>query len=490
MNYKIIFRLLGYIATALWMSFFICLAVEYIFSEQKLNEGWEICIGISMLLSVLFFGLSFGAKVKLFRREALCVIGLGWLLSSAIGAIPYVVILKCSPFDAFFESVSGFTTTGSSAFPDINNAPHGLLFWRCMSQWIGGLGVVVFFAAILSSLGASSKLLFSRESSGDSMELDSSRIQSGLRSIILLYLGLSALCAYFFYYTGVNAFESICHMFSTISTGGFSTRNASVGAFHNPAFEWAAIVFMILGGANFLLMLKLLRKQYRVVLKNTELRAYLIIIVLFSFLVAVLLFKAKPVGFSWYEIEPLIRVSTFQVVTLLTTTGYATTDFNLWVPGTHLLLLITFFIGGCSGSTSGGIKVSRLVASIKIAMHAMEKAFRRHIVRPIFINGKSLDDADVSEIPVFITIVVLLCGLSALCIAIFDSNVSTEGVISATLTCFSNVGPGFAEFGPSSSFASLSNASKALLSLLMLVGRLELYALLVLFMPSFWKRYD
>lgn len=482
------------ILLTLTAAFALSLGVGYVADDMALEAGarpgWWWSIGIAFALSVLCWYLGRRHGKKIFRREAMAVIGLGWIAASIVGALPYMFIVDASLANAIFESASGLTTTGASVFPGIDEFPKSLLFWRCLSQWIGGLGVVVFFVAILSFLGAGAKILYSNEASAKSTELESSRVQSGVLGILSLYLALSALCALTYRLFGMTWYDAVCHMFATLSTGGFSTHGASIAHFNNPLIEWAAIFFMALGGTSFLYMLKLFR-VYRSkgnlfnAARNTEVFVYYGIIAFTTAMLTILLFG------EWgrESFHDALRHSAFQVVSILTTTGFGSSDFEQWPAVGHVMLLTLMAIGGCSGSTGGGIKVIRLIVTFKVVMQNIEKSFRTRIVRPLHIDGRAIPQDDQQSVMAFVGLAAVMVFVSLPFIGVFEQNMSVEGVFSATLACLFNIGPGFAEVGPTDTYEFMAPPTKLFLSLLMIMGRIEFYAILVLFIPSLWKKY-
>ncbi len=491
MNYPIIFRLLGTILLIETIAFLVSLGVGYPYRslsiEQDAMRGFGLSAAIAFAMSIGFIFLGREGNLKMFRKEALCVIGLGWIMASLVGSLPYFLIIPgCSLANAIFESTSGLTTTGASVFSDLEKMPHSLLFWRSLSQWIGGLGVVVFFVAILSFLGVGAKILYSSESSAHSTDLDSGRMQTGVLQIMGLYGGLSAACAITYRLCGLSWYDAVCHMFTSVATGGFSTRSASVGAFQNPLLEWMVVLFMILGGTSFIVMLHVIKGHWRTVRESTETGAFYLVLVVVSLLMIwhLIVFEVSE---SWQE---AFRLGTFQVVSLLTGTGYSTADFDSWPPFAHAVLLILMMIGGSSGSTAGGLKVIRIVVAVKVSLINIEKAFRTRVVRSVKINGRNLDRSAQEGIISYLVLAALLANLSLFLVIFFEPYLSVEGAISTVLACLFNVGPGLQEIGPAKNYAFFHDYTKYALSLLMIMGRLELFAILVLFSPSLWKRFS
>jgi trk system potassium uptake protein TrkH len=491
MNYSLVLRLLSAILFALAIAFLSCLAVALIYAGQPGEEqailGFVLSILLSSGIGLGFFFLGRKGPSRFFQKEALCVIGVGWILSSLVGALPYAIIVDgIGPVDAFFESASGFTTTGASIFSEVESLPRSLLFWRSLSQWIGGMGVVVFFVAILGFLGAGGRILYANEASGFTADFEESRVQSAVKNLWTLYLGLSAICILVYRVGGMDWYDAICHMFTTLSTGGFSTYNASMAAFDSPFLEWAATGFMVIGGTSFLLILKVLRGRFKQVTLNTEFHAYTVIL-LASILAVTLFLMRDGLAESWPH---SIRASAFQVASIMTTTGFSTENFGMWSPFPKVVLLTLMIVGGCSASTAGGMKVIRLVVGIRSSLNSVERAFRSRVVRRIVVNGRTLEDESTQNIMNYIVILGLICVGCIPLTAIFEPEISVDGNISAVFACLFNIGPGLAEVGPARNYAGFHDYTKVLLSLLMIMGRLELYAVLVLFSPSLWRRFS
>jgi len=492
MNYAILFRLLALIQIALVFALSASFTVGLLFpfdeGEGFAVRGLEISAGISLLLAMVFLWLGRKGKTTIYHKEALAVIGLGWLLASIVGAIPYYLSIENLSFaSSFFESASGFTTTGASVFANVDDLPHALLFWRSLTQWIGGLGVVVFFVAILSFLGSGAKVLFSREYSGSSGDVLDGKMQTGAFRIVMLYLFFSTLCAVAYRIAGMNWFDAICHMFTTVSTGGFSTRTASLGAFDSAAIEWISIFFMGLCGVSFLVVLRLFRRNAaRAMLGNLEIISYFAILAASSFFVCAILFASGTED----NFHDLIRAGIFQVTSILTTTGFATENFATWAFPAQILLLCLMIIGGCSGSTAGGVKVIRLVVGFRSIINHLEKTYRPNVIRPIRVNQRTMPESDVQDIAIFLVLASFVVVASSILVSIFEPTLDPLSLFSAILACLFNIGPGLGAVGPNENFAFLEDYTKVYLALLMIMGRLEFYAILALFAPSLWKRFS
>ncbi len=490
MNYRLFFRLLSVIVTTIAAAFLASFIFGLLYLGEALTDaerdGWVMSITVTLAVSVLFFIFGRGADHRFFRKEAFALIGVGWIIASLLGSLPYMLILeKCTLADAVFESTSGLTTTGASAFDDFASFPLSLLFWRSLSQWIGGLGVIVLFVALLSFLGAGAKILFSNESTGQSAELTSGRVRSGVLRIIGIYGFLSAACFFALLVCGIGWLDALVHMFTTVSTGGFSFHADSIAHFRNPFVEWVVIVFMILGGVSFFVHEAVFQRNWAAVRRNTELAAYLVILLLISTLLSVML-----IGETTGDISQSIRIAVFQTVSIVTTTGFTTADYDSWLPVGQKILLFAMLLGGCSGSTSGGTKIVRFLVAVKVCWIHIEKAYRPRVVRTVRMNGQIINAEAQSNVMTHLVLLTLVCLSAIGFVAMLEQQISVVGIYSVVIATLYNIGPGFAEIGPTLSFSGLQEHTKLFLSLLMIMGRLELYAILVLFSPSLWRHFS
>lgn len=474
---------------ALAGAFSVCMISGLALGEQFSDPsiiGFLDTIGITLGISAIFYILGRKGEAKLFRREALVAIGLSWIVATFVGALPYIFTLHCDYSDAIFESASGLTTTGATAFGDFNEFPKSLLIWRSMSQWVGGLGVVVFFVAILSSLGAGAKILFSNESSGTSADFDHGRIQSGATQLMIFYLVASFVCAIAYKFGGMDWFQAINHSMTTVSTGGFSTEAMSMEEFQSPALEWISIFFMAICGTTFVYMIRLLRGQTHILKQNNE--VYWFYALILGTAALLVLFLVDQTG--QLPDHDSIRAAMFQSVSIITTTGYATTDFDQWLPPAKMVLLIVMFVGGCSGSTSGGVKVVRIVIAIRAALRSITHAFRPNVTIPMRMGGQTLSERAIHSVILFLILMTGLQLIAMLFVSANEPHISFLSVFSCVQATLFNIGPGFDLVGPTENFHFLRSSTKIFLSLLMIIGRLELYAILVLFVPSAWKRFS
>lgn len=474
---------------ALSGAFGLCIAVGLVMGEplgSQSLKAFEITIAFAVGLAVIFHMLGRKGETKLFRREALCAIGLSWILATLIGAIPYVLSEHCDLSDAIFESASGLTTTGATAFKDFAEFHHSLLFWRSLSQWVGGLGVVVFFVAILSSLGAGAKILFSNESSGTSSDFDQGRIQKGAFDLMLFYLGISGACALAYKIAGMTWFQAINHAMTTVATGGFSTEADSIEAFQSPTIEWIAIVFMALSATTFVYAIRIIRQRFHGLRQNHEVYWFYAILAASTGLLTLYLVELT----GQLPNHDSIRTAAFQATSIMTTTGYASADFDQWLPPAKMLLMILMFVGGCSGSTAGGVKVVRIVIALRAALRSIAHAFRPNVTIPMRMGGQNLSESAIHNVILFLVLMAALQIFSMLFVSALEPSLSFLGVFSSVQATLFNIGPGFEAVGPTENFHFLRPTTKVFFSLLMILGRLELYAVMVLFVPSVWRKFS
>ncbi len=490
MNTAIIYRLLSFVLLALCSAFATCVGTGLFLGESFGDNSIRAFLWtalLSLVLAVVFHFLGRRSEAKIFRREALCAIGLSWILATLVGALPYYLSIEgCAVSDAIFESSSGLTTTGATAFANFSEFPKSLLFWRSLSQWAGGLGVVVFFVALLSSLGAGAKILFSNESSGASSDFEQGRIQRGAFILMLYYLGISVVCTAAYRISGMDWFQAINHAMTTIATGGFSTEQASIGEFGSPAIEWIAICFMTLSATTFVFVIRLCSGKTHILKQNQE--VYWFYGLLLGSIGLTTLYLVELTG--RLPDHEMLRTAAFQTVSIMTTTGYSSTDFDRWLPPAEMLLIILMFIGGCSGSTAGGVKVVRIAIALRAVFRSIVQSFRPNITIPMRMGGQLLSERAIQSVIIFLMLMTSLQILAMLFVSANEPSISFLSVFSCVQATLFNIGPGFDAVGPSENFQFLRASTKFFLSLLMILGRLELYAVLVLFAPTAWKRFS
>ena len=368
---------------------------------------------------------------------------------------------------------------------DIENYTRGILLWRATTQWLGGMGILVLFVAVLSMVGAGTKSLFRRESSAQFSEGFSTRVRDTALRLWQIYIGFSMICLLGLIGLGMSTFDAVCHTFATISTGGFSTRNGSIAAFQSPAIEWWIIIFMALASISFMLYAWLLARRWSRWHQDEETRFYLWMLAGVTLVISGILLYYGQVGGA----SDTFRTAAFQVVSISSTTGFVTADYDQWANVARILLVGLMFAGGCAGSTAGGVKISRVVVFFKNFARQLTHTFRPNQIIPVRINGVPLSDSYLTEVSFFIALVGFIVALGSLAMTTLEPSfdlISSFGAVIATLF---NIGPGLGAVGPSSTYADLGSASHLLLSLLMIMGRLEILAVLVLFVPRLWKKY-
>ena len=431
----------------------------------------------------LLLGLRAPQKSSLYARDGFAVVALAWVLMSAFGALPFIISGDSPSFvDAFFETVSGFTTTGASILTEIEPLHRGILFWRSFTHWVGGMGVLVFVMAILpmSAGDGHGMHLMRAEVPGPSVGKLVSRMGDTAKILYGIYLAMTVLEIVLLLLGGMSLFDACIHAFGTAGTGGFSSRNLSVGAYDSAYFDVVIGVFMLLFGVNFNLYYFLLIKRFRDVFRSEELRAYLLIVgVAVAAIAADIVHIYGTVGRS-------LRYAFFQVASIITTTGFATADFNAWPEFSRAILVILMFVGACAGSTGGGIKVARVVILCKTSLGDMRKMLHPNAVTTVRFEGKPLTDRTIRSVHLFLTVYILIFTASVLLLSLERFDLVTT--FTAVAACINNIGPGLEVVGPMGNYAQFSPAAKLLLAFNMLVGRLEICPMLLLFAPSIWKR--
>jgi trk system potassium uptake protein TrkH len=480
-NLKVLYRLLGVINLVVGGALVLPLLFALYGGEHIVSMLASIAIALGTGGFLMFLG---GAPETegFFRREGLAVVGIGWLLVGLLGAFPFYFTGVTPKFvDAYFESVSALTTTGSSILSgeQIEAAPRCILFWRSLLQWLGGMGIVVLFVAIIPFLRASGKQLLYTEVPGPTSENLHPKIQDTAAALWKIYLSFTVVLCVLLAVQGMDWFDAICHAFTTMSTGGFSTKGDSIGGFGSLGIEITIIVFMLLAGTNFSLYYRAVGGQWGAIFKDPEWRFYLFVLALSTGLIAL------ELGLRTGDFGAATRTAGFQVVSIVTTTGFGTDDFDTWPSFSRALMVVLMFVGGCSGSTSGGLKIVRILVIIKNAIIATEHSFRPQTVRALKVGSSVVEQETRETILAYFTVIIgtMVIGTLALCALQMDI-VSALTAVASTLN---NIGPGLGTVGAVESFALVPDSGKVMLSLFMVVGRLEVFAILVLFSPTLWR---
>jgi len=495
MNYRLVAKYLGHFTIAIsgMMIVSVLWALYYMEGWQSLFDIMQaIVLGLAIGGLLTFLGRN--ASNQLFQREALALVGLGWLLIAAIGALPYWTTGLLDPVDAYFESMSGFTTTGSTVLVDIEATPKSILFWRSFTHWLGGMGIIVLFIAVLPYLGAGGKQLFRSESPGPDPRGLSPRIKDTASILWKIYLGLTLIQTALLFTAGMSLFNALCHTFGTLATGGFSPRAESIGSYNSSFIDGIIIVFMILAGTNFSLYFVMLRGNWKALFQDTEWRVYVGILLAATILITVNLMgiqaptapdsaaQTPSLDYGWMH---AFRMASFQVVSIMTTTGYSTDNSEIWPLFSRALLVVLMFVGGCAGSTGGGLKVVRFIILLKLAHNQLQRTFRPKTVRPLRINGQVVGTEVQKTVLNFFVLYMMIFAFGTLYMSFLGLPLQTAFTsVAATLN---NIGPGLEHVGAVENFAFIPASGKIFLSLCMAMGRLELFSICVLFIPSFWK---
>ena len=481
MNILLWAQLAGWLLVILGLTQAVPIVAALYFSEPVMPF---LAAGVIALLLGLPAALGIRPESMRIRpRDGFSIVTGAWLLASLFGALPYVTTGALTPVDALFESVAGFTTTGSTVMTQIESMPRSLLHWRALTQWIGGMGIVVFTIALMPILGIGGMQLFKAEVPGPVTEKIRPRVAETARRLWFIYVGLTVIEGVLLWTAGLGVFDALCHSLTTMSTGGFSTRSASVGGFESAAVEWIVIVFMLIAGVNFLLHYRILTGRFRAVMQDRELRYFLSVTALAIGAITLWLFNQPADDGS----PPLFRQIVFTVVSLGTGTGYATADFELWPAFTHVVLLIVMVLGGMAGSTTGGVKSLRMVLVLDAVRQNFKTAGHRNAVRsPVQHAGKPVPDDVLAGIWVFLAVYIALIAAMTLGIAAYGYDLPTA--LSGGVTAVGKVGPGLGEIGAFDHFSHFPAPIKIGLAFCMIAGRLEIFTVLVLLSPGFWRR--
>lgn len=445
---------------------------------------------IAFLLTILIclfcggiFVFSTKEKMHIRAKEGFLIVTLSWITVSIIGALPYYINGIFPDFvSAFFEAMSGFTTTGASALTDVESLPTSFLIWRSTTQWLGGLGVIVLFVAILSQADTGGLTMLRAELSGPFNEKISAKIQDAAIYLWLTYSALTAICVILLLFGGMKLADALCFSFSAISTGGFATLNDSVGGFHSAYIEWVITAFMFIGGISLPLIYKsFVNRSPNTLIKNEEFRLYFVVAFIISIIVTIDLMLHMEGAFSQN-----VRLAMFQVVSQLTTTGFCTADFDQWPATSFTILICIMMIGASYSSTAGSIKMGTYLLSYKSLKSQFFRMLHPRALTEIRINGKAVPDKTVMKVLQFAFLFFVLTFLGA--IALSMAGLPFKEAVTGAMSAISNNGPGTGSIGPAGNYAAVSTAGKLILSALMLLGRLEIYTVLIVFTPAFWRR--
>lgn len=483
-NYRLVLRVMG-ILVLIESAILLAISIIPIIYGENDVYFFTLSAFICFIFGgvALFLGRNHSPYIG--KREGSVIVTFTWIIFTLFGLLPFYLSGSIPSFtDAFFETISGFTTTGASILNNIEELSHGMLFWRSMTHWMGGLGIIVISLAVLPVFGVSGTQLFAAESSGPTKDKIHPKINETAKRLFAIYVVLTFAETILLKFGGMNWFDAVCHSFATVATGGFSTKQASIGYWDSPYIQYVISIFMILSGINFSLYYFGLKNKWYKVRENEELRFYLITLLVFVIIVAISLIDFSRVQ-SLQTLEEAWRNSFFTVSSLMTTTGFATVDYMFWKPLTWVILLIVMLTGASAGSTSGGIKMIRVVISIKAIYFQFKQLIHPNAVFPIRYSSHTVREDIVTRVLAFTLLYLIIVTLGILVLAI--SGMGFLESIGGLITCLGGVGPGLGLVGPAGNFAYIPEFSKWFLSLIMLMGRLELFTVLLLFTPAFWK---
>ena len=478
MNYKMVLYTMGRVVLLEAAFLVLPMAVSLLYGERcAVSFGLTILVALAVgfLLTFLCRGSHGTSSIK----DGFMIVALTWIMLSAIGALPFVFSREIPSYvDAFFETVSGFTTTGATILTDVEALSRGMIFWRSFTHWIGGMGILVFVVMLMKTTDRSINIL-KAEMPGPTVDKLAPKSRDTARILYLLYISLTVLETVLLLLGGMGLFDSVVHSLSTAGTGGFGAYNASAANF-SPYIQWVLTVFMLLFGVNFNLYYLLLLGRVRDIFRNTEFKVYLGII---AAAVTIITVDILPL---YQSFSTSLRQASFQVAAIMSTTGFVTADFTVWSPLSKTLLLLLMFLGGCAGSTAGGLKLSRIIILCKMARRELRRSLRPRVVDVIKMDGHRLEEQTAHSVAVYFALYMLCIG--ALLVALSFSPFDMETNLFSSVSCFNNVGPAFGMAGPVGNYSLYQPVLKLLLCVGMLLGRLEIYPMLLLFVPAAWRR--
>ena len=493
LNFKIIFHFLGLLL--LFNGGFMLLAA---IMSYAYNDGATLSISLSgimvIIIGVIVMLITKNHEKEINKREGYIVVTFGWIIMALSGTLPYVLTGSIPSFtNAFFETISGYTTTGSTILNDIESLPEGILFWRSLTHWIGGMGIIVLAIAILPLLGIGGMQLFAAEAPGPSADKLHPRITDTAKRLWLIYFGYTVAETILLQVAGMSFFDAINHSMCTLSTGGFSTKNASLAHWNGqPIIQYIVILFMLLAGTNFVLSYFAFKGRVQKIIKDEEFKLYFKFIVIFTIIASIIIYFGTDVTASsithpmvWGEAESAVRHALFQVLAIITTTGFVTADFTLWTPFLTVLFFGLMFLGGSAGSTSGGVKVVRHLLMIRNGFMEFKRTLHPNAILPVRYNKKSINEKIIFNILAFFILYMLSFIVGALVFSMLG--LEFESAIGVAASSLGNVGPALGDFGPVNNFYDMPAIGKWWASFLMLIGRLELFTVLILLTPFFWR---
>ncbi|MFP4644753.1 MAG: TrkH family potassium uptake protein [Spirochaetales bacterium] len=492
MTVRLIARFTSVLVTVVSLFMIIPLLISIVEGEDGTAAAFIIPIAVSAIVASIIIPLTSGSDYEFSPRSSYLMVTVGWLAAALVGAVPFLISGAIPSFvDAFFESISGFTTTGASILVDIEALPRSILFWRSMTHWLGGMGIIVLMVAIFPLLGLGGRALVMAEAPWPTVDKITPRITETAKILWILYLSLTIAQTVLLMAGGLDWFDALTHTFGTVATGGFSPYNDSIGHFDSAYVEWVVLVFMLLAAGNFLLYYRIVTGRALEVRFDSELRAYIGIVALGTIALTVILTVARPefdsAELAWLDWPVLTRIrqSGFHIATILTTTGYVAGDYELWPYGGQAILFIMMFIGGSAGSTGGGVKIARIVVLAKQALHEVRYLLYPRGVFTLRFNSQPVRKNVVYAIVSFVVLYIIVALAGTVMSMLAGADLATG--ISSSLATLGNIGPGFGEVGPTGNYEAFPGAAKLFFSFLMLAGRLEIYTVIILFTPAFWR---
>ncbi|MBP3936508.1 MAG: TrkH family potassium uptake protein [Clostridia bacterium] len=480
MNHKTVFNVVGKIILVEALLLSLPAVVSLIYREDCFWAFLTV-IALSVLIGSLLTWIPKAKDAVIYAKEGFVIVSLAWISMSLIGALPFFLTGEIPNYiDAFFETVSGFTTTGASILTDVESMSHGLLFWRSETHWVGGMGVLVFVMALIPNLSERSIHVLRAEVPGPTVGKLVPRIKDTAKILYSIYIVLTALEIVLLLCGGMPLFDSVVHAFGTAGTGGFGVKADSIAGY-SLYLQWVVTIFMLLFGVNFNLYYLILIRRFRSVFKSEELWVYIGIVVTAVVLIGINIWPL------YQNVAEVLRLSAFQVSSILTTTGFSTANFNLWPPFSKAILVVLMMIGACAGSTAGGLKVARVVLMFKQLRNELQRLLHPRAIKTVSFEGKRADTLTLNGVNIYFSVYMILLVLVMLLLSL-DAGMSFEADVTAAIACFNNIGPGLAEVGPLGSYAGYSDLSTFVLSLAMLLGRLEIFPLLLFLSPSTWSK--
>lgn len=492
LNYKIVVFLMGVLLLFNGGLMLLSALVSYIYQD---GVAFEITLAAFLVLSIGALFILFGRQheKQIQKREGYLIVSLGWILMAVSGTIPYLLTDTFSDFaSSFFEAMSGYTTTGATVLNDIEAIPKGVLFWRSTTHWIGGMGIIVLAIAILPFLGIGGIQLFTAESPGPGGDKLHPRITDTAKRLWLIYVVYTFLETLLLWLAGMSLFDAVSHAMSTVSTGGFSTKNSSIAFWNDqPLIQYIISFFMLLAGTNFVLSYFIFTKKFQKIIADEEFKVYLSFILVFTLLATAVILNQENTtvlenSFPWPQIETSFRAALFQVIAIITTTGFVSADFTQWTPFLTVVFFGLMFLGGSSGSTSGGVKVVRHMLMIKSGFLEFKRALHPNAIIQSRYNNKTVSDSIAYNILGFFILYMLSFIIGA--VGFGSLGINFESAVGLSASTLGNVGPALGDFGPSSNYTGLPNPGKLWASFLMLLGRLELFTVLIILTPFFWRK--